>query len=97
MTSDFFGDIMMFHVEQFSSTKSKEGRYKKMSDKEISKYLENNTKELKTEGVRARLTPSQKAKLEKVCAALDITSSALIGVAIGMLYSFLVRQGKIKD
>lgn len=68
-----------------------------MSDKEIKKYLENNPKELKTEGVRARLTPSQKVKLEKVCAVLDISSSALIGVAIGMLYSFLVRQGKIKD
>lgn len=71
-----------------------------MSDKEISKYLEDNLrphKELKTEAVRSRLTPTQKIKLEKVCNALDITSSALIGVAIGMLYSFLVRSGKIKE
>ena len=68
-----------------------------MTDKEITMYLENNPKELKTEGVRARLTPSQKGKLVKICNVLDLSSSALIGVAIGMIYGHLVRIGKIKD
>lgn len=68
-----------------------------MTDKEIGKYLDKNSKEFKTEYYRARLTPSQKVKLEKICNALDLTSSALLGVAIGMIYGYLVRSGKIKE
>ena len=72
-----------------------------MNEKDIKKVLEmlekSNTKEIKSKSFRARLTPTQKSKLDKVCDALDITSSALIGVVIGMLYGYLVRQGKIKD
>ena len=72
-----------------------------MNDKDIKKLLEmlekSNTKEIKSKSFRARLTPTQKTKLEKICDVLDVTSTALIGVMIGTLYGYLVRNGQIKD